>query len=112
MRATRDDDRSSLVSVLLGRVDLDRLEGGYAVASRKNISGGKGQRVVVQYSANRLEGPKGEEFNDTIYLLIPSDWKREDLQRMDGRYYECRLKSGAPGEFTLRVGVNSSSDYL
>lgn len=112
MRAARENDLSSLVNVLLGRVDLERLQGGYAVGSRKNISGGMGQRVIVQFSGARLESPAAEEFNDTIYLLIPSNWKLEDIRRMDGRYYECRKKSGAPGEFTLKLRVDQSKDYF
>jgi hypothetical protein len=112
MRAKRENDYSGLVNLFLGRVDIDRLKGGYAVASRKNVSGGSGQRVIVQYSADRLEFPTAEEFKDTVYLLIPSNWNVEDIHGMDGHDYPCHKKNGAAGELTLRVEVDPSRNYL
>lgn len=101
MDARRRQDNHSIVNLTWNNQESILLEGGYPICGG-NLSG-TGERVYVFKAQNNIAEPVAENSAGRIDLIIPSKWRKEDIERMAGRYYELHRKSGLGRDLALYV---------
>lgn len=104
METTRDKHDTSLVHVTLGKADITSILADYPLTGHLKLSG-QGERVYMFRSPHDFEGVIVEYAHSRIDIIIPFKWRLEDLEGMNGRFYETRLISGAKGDVIVQTNI-------
>ena len=111
MQSSRSADSQSLIKLVLGRQDVERLVGGYPIVGDKRLSG-QGELVYLFRSLSSIDSVAAEYAPHRIDVIIPSNWKQRDIEKMSGRYYQVRMKSGLIVGDNVHVTIDMSNNSI